>query len=641
MSRSPSGIADQVGRVLGDRYRLVAPIGTGASAQVHLADDLRLGRRVAVKVLHPALAADETFLRRFRAEARSAAALSHPNIMAVYDWGDGQGPSGPGSGEHEPFLVLELLSGGSLRSILDSGTTLTLSQALVVGLEAGRALEAAHRSGFVHRDIKPANLLFGSDSRLRIADFGLARALSEAAWTEPGDGLVGTARYAAPEQASGGRVDGKADVYALALVLIEAVTGEVPRVADSALATIRLRADGPVPVPDEMGVMKEVLEAALVPDPEARPDATAMVQALLVAARQLERPAPLPLVGLADPAPDATEDDDDDATVLPARPPADLTVHAEPGTAAAPPKRRWWKVLVALLVVVAIVVGALLLWRSTQAPTAVIPNVAGQTESAAREAIEAVEVAEGGDVDWTIESEGEFSDGVEAGVVIRTDPPGTSELADGGTIMLVVSDGPEPVPVPDLFNYTQPEAESILADAQLTVGTVTPVFDETVAEGRVIQWGTADAGDKPAELPKGSPVDLTISQGPAPRVVPQLNGAPRAQAESELAEMGLEVSVREDFSDDVEAGLVIGTEPGAGAELERGASVALIVSKGPDLVEVPNVVGMSFDEATETLEGAGFSVSAQGPTRGTVFESDPGAGERVRRGAEVTIYLRR
>src|SRR3954469_5360169 len=211
-------MSDQLGRVLGGRYRLVAAIGTGASASVYQADDVTLRRRVAVKVLHPALADDEAFLRRFRAEARAAAALSHPNLMAVYDWGDDDGP----------YLVLELLGGGSLRALLDAGARLTPAPAGGVGPEAARALEAAHRQGFVHRDIKPANLLFGEDGRLRIADFGLARALSEAGWTEPGGGLVGTARYAAPEQATGGRVDGRADVYALGLVLVEAVTGAVP-----------------------------------------------------------------------------------------------------------------------------------------------------------------------------------------------------------------------------------------------------------------------------------------------------------------------------------------------------------------------------------------------------------------------------
>ena len=203
-----SRMTDQIGRVLSGRYRLIAPIGTGASAQVFLADDVRLRRRVAVKVLHAALAEDDAFLRRFRAEAQAAAALNHPNIVAIYDWGDDDGA---------PYIVTEYLSGGSLRALLDRGVRLTPSQALVVGLETTRALDYAHRRGFVHRDIKPGNLLFGEDGRLRIADFGLARALAEAAWTEPQGAVLGTARYSSPEQAQGQPVDGKADVYSLGL----------------------------------------------------------------------------------------------------------------------------------------------------------------------------------------------------------------------------------------------------------------------------------------------------------------------------------------------------------------------------------------------------------------------------------------
>src|SRR5690606_8205540 len=166
--------------------------------------------QVAVKILHPALADDESFLRRFRAEAQSAASLSHPHLLAVYDWSGGEDDS--------PFLVTEYLSGGSLRGLLDAGNRLTPSQALVVGLEAARALDHAHRQGFVHRDVKPANLLFGADARLRVADFGLARAIAEAGWTEPTGAVLGTARYASPEQARGEAVDGRSDVYSLALV---------------------------------------------------------------------------------------------------------------------------------------------------------------------------------------------------------------------------------------------------------------------------------------------------------------------------------------------------------------------------------------------------------------------------------------
>jgi beta-lactam-binding protein with PASTA domain/tRNA A-37 threonylcarbamoyl transferase component Bud32 len=281
----------EIGRVLGGRYRLVAPIGMGASAQVYLADDVKLRRRVALKMLHDALAGDSEFLRRFRAEARAAAALSHPNVMAVYDWGDGE----------VAFIVTEYLPGGSLRSLLDAGNQLSPAQALGLGLEAARALDYAHRRGFVHRDIKPANLLFGEEQRLRIADFGLARALAEAAWTEPQGAMLGTARYASPEQAKGEKLSGKADVYSLALVLVEAVSGDVPFVADTTLGTLMARVDRQLEVPDSLGPLQQVLARAGHPDPEQRIDARGLATGLLRAAKVLSRPAPLPLVGALSP----------------------------------------------------------------------------------------------------------------------------------------------------------------------------------------------------------------------------------------------------------------------------------------------------------------------------------------------------
>src|SRR5512132_2600009 len=207
--------SEQTGRVLGGRYRVLGAVGSGSSATVYVAEDVQLRRRVAVKILHPTLADDTSFLKRFRAEARAAAGLSHPNIMAVFDWGeDHEG------GRPTPYLVLEYLGGGSLRAMLDRGRRLSPSQALLVGLEAARGLDYAHRRGLVHRDVKPANLLFGEDGRLRIADFGLARAIAEAAWTEPAGVVLGTARYASPEQAKGLSVDGKTDGYSVALSLV-------------------------------------------------------------------------------------------------------------------------------------------------------------------------------------------------------------------------------------------------------------------------------------------------------------------------------------------------------------------------------------------------------------------------------------
>ena len=246
-----STITESIGRVLAGRYRIESALGSGASANVFAAFDTTLQRRVAIKVLHPALAADGGFLRRFRAEAQSAAALANAHVLAVHDWGeDAQGP----------FLVLEFLGGGSLRDMLDEGTRLSLAQAVSVGAQAAEGLAYAHARGFVHRDVKPANLLFDEEGRLRVADFGLARALAEASLTEPAGTTVGTARYAAPEQALGNRVDGRADVYSLALVLYEAVTGVVPFTADTTISTLMARVGAELPGHDGLGPLAEVLE---------------------------------------------------------------------------------------------------------------------------------------------------------------------------------------------------------------------------------------------------------------------------------------------------------------------------------------------------------------------------------------------
>src|SRR6476646_5144015 len=237
------------GRVLAGRYRLLVPIGTGASGRVYAAEDIRLRRRVAVKVLHSALADDAGFLRRFRAEAQVAASLHHPNIMAVYDWGE----------DEQPFMVVELLEGGSLRTMLDRGNLLSTSQAARIGRDVADALNYAHSRGIVHRDIKPANLLFDEHGRVRIADFGLARALAEASWTEPAGAVFGTARYASPEQARGIQLDGRSDLYSLALVLVESVTGTVPFAADTTLGTLSAHTHASLAAPSELGKLAPVV----------------------------------------------------------------------------------------------------------------------------------------------------------------------------------------------------------------------------------------------------------------------------------------------------------------------------------------------------------------------------------------------
>ena len=281
-------ISDSIGRVLGKRYRLLSALGTGASAHVFLAEDVSLQRHVAVKVLQPGLATDEAFLKRFRAEARSVASLNHPHVLRVFDWGEDT---------DGPYLVLEYLGGGSLaRPARPWRPLLSHSQAAQLGTEVAQGLAYAHARGLVHRDIKPANLLFDEEGRVRVADFGVARALAEAAWTEPAGAMVGTARYISPEAAEGKPVDGRADVYSLALVLYEAVTGTVPFVTDTTMGTLAARIGQPLPHDPALGPLDDVLARAAAPDVAARLDAAGLAARLGALAAALPSPAPLPLV---------------------------------------------------------------------------------------------------------------------------------------------------------------------------------------------------------------------------------------------------------------------------------------------------------------------------------------------------------
>jgi beta-lactam-binding protein with PASTA domain/tRNA A-37 threonylcarbamoyl transferase component Bud32 len=630
-------MTEQLGRVLGGRYRLIAPIGTGASAQVFLADDVKLRRRVALKVLHPALADDQAFLRRFRAEARAAAALSHPNLMAVYDWTD----------EPDPYLVLEYLGGGSLRALLDRGRRLAVSQAVIVGLEAARALDYAHSKGFVHRDIKPANLLFGDEGRLRIADFGLARALSEATWTEPGDGLVGTARYAAPEQASGSRVDGKADVYALGLVLIEAVTGVVPLTRESALSTLLCRIDNAVPIPDAMGPLIPILASMGRADPSERPGADEVGRALLAVARRLDRPEPLPLPGAIEVSA-LRELEEVDLTLLPepsaVEPPPQVVDDAAPliqpdgGDGPRGGRRRkggWKRRFVGVVIAMLLIGGAATAWAVTRPDTAPVPDLTGRRAGRVDDVLGQVMSDEG--ITWELDEQREFSRTVAEGRVISQDPEPGDRLADGSTIHYVVSRGKPIVNVPDVSGLTQAEAERALAERGLEVGPRTPAFDENVPKENVIFY-KVDGQDRPTTARDGSEVELVISQGPEPRPVPGVRGLSAENAVARLVETSFKVTTRRQFSD-VPAGQAIGTAPGPGARVERGGTVTLIVSDGPQLATVPDPTGLTLQQFRDALTAAGFAVNVNGPGGASIpVRTDPPTGASLPKGTTITIF---
>ena len=595
---SESRIAEQVGRVLGGRYRLIAPIGVGASGDVYLADDTQLRRQVAVKVLHRVLADDEVFLRRFRDEAQMAASLSHPNIVAVHDWGE----------DDLPFIVTEYLGGGSLRAMLDAQGSLSLSQALLIGLETTRGLEYAHRRGVVQRDIKPGNLLFDAEGHLRIADFGLAKALAEASATEPSGSLVGTIRYASPEQAQGHRVEARSDVYSLALVLAEVVSGAVPFDGDTSISTLMARVGKPLELGEEFGPLRGPLERAGRDEAGDRPDAGELHVALMAAAEDLPRPEPLPLVGAI--SFDPLVDSGKDATLVGVTPAADGLVErdgagrrgrldrssakrASPEVEEPRRRRRWpWMMLMALVIAAAGVL-TYVSQTSSDPPVQLLADASGLTPDEFR-----AEVADF----WQLQEAVERLDGSIPGTITRTEPKAGAALEEGELVTFWVSQGNEMKTVPiDLIGLSLADATLFITGAELEVGEVTGRNHEESPVGTVIEVDEVEP-----QLPGGSEVDLIVSDGPSLRTVPDtLVGLAFAEAESQLALERL-AAVRVDvFDNAIPLDQVISVEPEAGTELSRDAEVTLTVSKGPEPVAVPNVSGSALADAVATLQNAG------------------------------------
>lgn len=601
-----------VGRVLGGRYRLLVPIGAGASARVYLADDITLRRQVAVKVLHAGLADDAQFLRRFRAEAQSAASLNSPHVLGVYDWGQ----------DDVPYLVTEYLGGGSVRSMLDAGHRLTPSQALLVGLEAARGLDYAHGQELVHRDIKPANLLFDESGRLRIADFGLARAIAEAGWTEEGS-LVGTARYAAPEQARGERVGPAADVYALALTINETVTGEVPFDGDTVISTLMARAETPFEPDASLGPLVPALRRAGALDPDDRPSAGELAASLMSAASDLARPEPLPLVGVALPD-EASLDRTEHGTLHAA------AVRSSPVEETVPSRRWPWVVLLAAVVAVAVAAGVLA-YQGSQPELVVVPDVTGLDRSEA--------VTELADEGFVLTFRDVREPGTVRGEVVTTEPVAGREVETGAALTVFVSLGEPTVTVPPVVGLTFSDAQARLDELGLTVADPREEFDEEVTPGLVIEAITPTGA---TEVEPGTPIVLVLSKGPASRTVPEVpTSGSVTEATETLAGLRLvPVEIRE-FSDTVGVGEVIRFEPSPGAIVQPDTTVTVFVSDGPAPREVPAVLGLDVLEAQAILEAAGFVVvDVQGPPDLPVLATDPAAGELFPFGTEVIIATR-
>lgn len=618
-----------VGRVVDGRYRVEHKLARGGMATVYEATDLRLDRTVALKIMHPGLAEDAAFVSRFVREAKSAARLSDPHVVAVYDQGED---------DDLVYLVMEYVPGRTVRDVLRERGRLTAEQALTILDPVLQALEAAHRAGFVHRDVKPENVLLTDDGRVKVADFGLARAISAATSTAATQGLlIGTVAYLSPEQVERGIADARSDVYGAGILLYEMVTGSVPFAGETPLAVAYQHVNAAVPVPSTIrsdvppGIDALVAHATARDADDRYTDAAEFLAD--VRATRTALPAPRPFGVAEDQAATLVVPLAASATTgpLPQAPGAPAAPKKAKASKVKPPRkrRRGWIALVAV-----IALGALVGWLgwSYGLKTVQVPTVVNLTPKQA----EAKLTAAGLTLDA---SQTGFSETVKKGFIISTDPTGGADARDGSTVTAIVSKGPERYAVPQVAGASVDEATQAITDANLTVGGQTQAYDEKVAVGLVV---TTDP--KPTSLLKrDQPVDLVISKGPAPVKLPDLTGKTLEAATAALTKLGMKVTSTEDYSKTVAKGAVVSSNPKPGATVPKGTSVALVVSKGPPLVTVPDVYRVPEADARTQLRKLGFNVVVTYPIGftpfGRVVAQSVDAGKKAPYGSTIEIQV--
>ena len=561
MTTQPPGGSDRVGegaKVLGERYEVGAMIGRGGMADVRVGHDTRLGRTVAIKRLRSDLASDPTFQARFRREAQSAASLNHPSIVAVYDTGE----EVIADGTHVPFIVMEHVEGRTLREILREGRKILPERALEITADVLSALDYSHRAGIVHRDIKPANVMLTAAGRVKVMDFGIARAIADASSTMTATAaVVGTAQYLSPEQARGEQVDARSDIYSTGCLLFELLTGRPPFQGDSpvSVAYQHVREEPPTPSSLEPEVSPEIdgiVARSLAKKTSERYQSAAQMRAdieRVLAGQAVHTPTTtMPLVTPA-PTPSTQEtsflpeqDDEDEGR-----------------------SRTWIWVLLLIVLLLALAAAAYAVVNSggDDGGDIPVPGVVGMKERAAIRTIQ--------DADLVAETDNANSQEPK-GQVVDQDPAEDELLSSGDTVTLTVSSGPRTVTVPpDLVGATLAEATDALEEVGLTVGQVNRV-NSTEPRGTV----TSAEPSSGEEVPTGSSVALDVSRGAVS--VPDVVGMTQDEAEDALAEEGLEADPSTTVDEGAEPGTVISQSPAAGTEVEGGSAVSIVVSGATD-----------------------------------------------------------
>ncbi len=610
--------------VVDGRYQVLEHLGTGGMAEVYCAHDLKLERKVALKLLHDRFAADDEFVERFRREASSAAGLQHQHVVSVYDSGAADGT---------PYIAMEYVDGRTLKQLVQEGGALDPARAIDLTIQILRAARFAHRRGIIHRDFKPQNVIVDDEGRAKVTDFGIARA-GASDMTQTGS-IMGTAQYLSPEQAQGHAVNARSDLYSIGVILYELLTGHVPFDAESAV-TVALKqvSEPPIPprrrnpaVPPEL---EAIVLCALAKDPEERfADADAFIAALQAAAARIPSEA---VIAAADavaaslPPPPRANDTDVLLPVEPYQAAPPSVVATRP--AARSRRKRWpWFVLAGLVGLAAIIAIVMVAVPSR----ATVPSVVGSTISVATQRLQ----SEGFKVDYVRDNSDKPRN-----TVVGQSPGGGSSVDEGSTVTLNISDGPRLQEVPDVVGLGRRAARRTLTEVGFEVEEKR-VPDDTVKVDRVVSQ--TPSGNSTAEL--GQVVTIDVSSGPAQGVVPDVVGKTEDEARSALEGAGFRVTVVQKEDAGAKPGTVLAQSPSDGATAAHGSQVTITVATEPTAVEVPDVVGATQNTATETLSGGGLKVvvkdaPADSPDGdGVVQAQSPDAGAKVDRGSTVTITV--
>ena len=619
-------------KVFNNRYRVDGTLGNGGMANVYVGTDTLLRRRVAIKVLREQYATDDDFVKRFSYEAQSAAKLSHPNIVNVYDFG---------REDNAYYIVMELVDGSTLGELMREERVLPEPVAVDYAIQIASGLAYAHRQGLLHRDVKPANILVTKDDVVKLSDFGIARAVSEHTLgvTQPGM-VMGSVAYISPEQAQGHDIDERSDLYSVGVVLYQMLTGALPFTGDTPVAVaLKHVSESPPPIdPAGTGVspaVASIVARLLRKDPNERfSSATELASALREArerpnvtqAAQSFADAPTSRFGAVKPPPRRS--------VAPDRPDdrRDIVETIDTDHVARRPDSRW--ILYPALLLLAIVIGYFALRGPLFGPanTIAVPDLHGKS------ATQAQQILAGLGLRSTVTDEA--SESVPQDRVLRQDPPPDTKVAKNDVVALVVSGGLPNVQIPDVKGYSLADAQRRLQDSKLKF-KLNGAYNSNVPAGQVLNVNPPIG----SSVRENTTVTLTVSKGTQPIVVPDLHGLTVDQARQRLQAQTLTLTVGQSTeSDTVPPNVILSQSPDPQSTVAPKSDVTVIVSTGPASVSVPDVVGLDPESAQAALRNAGFkpsltySLEAANPTQ-RIFDQNPKGGWITKKGSTVTIRL--